>query len=997
MVFTPAATPEQLAQKQNNTVSLTPKSTIYQPTTVQPIQQTQATQQTQTPIISVNTSTKPAIPTVSLEPNMTGSAVKQLQDYLVSIGYMTQAQVNTGYGTYGPQTKAAVTKLQSDLGIDTAGYAGYWGPKTVSVLQSKSPSVSQPTTQSQKQNVSTQSASIASSLSNTYSSLNGSTNNVQPPTENLQPGMSGNSVIQLQNWLISKGYSIPSGATGFFGNETKTALTKYQKDAGINTQGNDGYYGPITKEYIAKGSTTTPSSQSIQQTVTDAQSNSQQNTQTSIQQDQNIITDPVTGNKYIKDQNGQYVDYNGQTGQIVNQQIDQESIYKPKGTTYLVRFSSDPNGEMEGDSSTVWLVDPTTKVMLPFLNDASMQAYFKDQYQGALSAINTKTSESILQGGDLQDYILLDYTYGINESGTSKAISVSPADIQRKYGQQLSTEANTSAMAVLDGWFDLLKKNLNESGLSQSTIDTALNDKLTVANYIAALAYGGYTPTDVYMDLKKKDMISKGDTSLSNVKFIDQNLNKAEYVKTDAGYTAQVKAASNIPGRIGSLDKAIYSSTLANLPDSFYQAAFPDYLDPNSQAFKDKMDEVTSVLHDSILKQITANTESDKQFADYNWKTTRDQIEKQYGISLNDNALAAWGEVQTLLGQSSESGLSGSGIEREALMNTLRSRRTASDRARDEKERTLLTKDQEYYINNASPEEIKRLNDEDQAMGLTRDKWRSVQWGLTPLNAVTLSAFLSDFRQKYPTASNVSDTEIKAKYYDPFYDENGNMRSKLYQTQKMNEFQTIYGYNPSSLPSNIDSSLKGYQTGVVLQKGLAEIEKNEAEKTPANFFSSASGSGVDESGYYRSGILTSNEAGSNTANAQNTTPNTTSNTTPNTTATAANTGNTLTEEQRKSIVDALTNAKKTLAGIQESANNNIILPKENLQPGMSGDNVKQLQSWLIGQGYSIPSGSTGFFGDETKSALTKYQTDKGINTQGDYGYYGPITRSYIGI
>lgn len=70
-------------------------------------------------------------PTTSLQPGATGSAVKQLQDYLVSQGYMTQAQVNTGYGTYGPQTTAAVKALQQSLGVDNSSGPGYWGPRTI--------------------------------------------------------------------------------------------------------------------------------------------------------------------------------------------------------------------------------------------------------------------------------------------------------------------------------------------------------------------------------------------------------------------------------------------------------------------------------------------------------------------------------------------------------------------------------------------------------------------------------------------------------------------------------------------------------------------------------------------------------------------------------------------------------------------------------------------------------------------------------------------------
>jgi len=74
-------------------------------------------------------------PTISLQPGSTDVAsVKQLQDYLVSKGLMTQEQVNTGYGTYGPQTTAAVLALQKSLGIDYSSGPGYWGPKTLAAL-----------------------------------------------------------------------------------------------------------------------------------------------------------------------------------------------------------------------------------------------------------------------------------------------------------------------------------------------------------------------------------------------------------------------------------------------------------------------------------------------------------------------------------------------------------------------------------------------------------------------------------------------------------------------------------------------------------------------------------------------------------------------------------------------------------------------------------------------------------------------------------------------
>lgn len=53
------------------------------------------------------------------------------------------------------------------------------------------------------------------------------------PTTNLQLGMSGPEVVKLQNFLKGQGMSIPSGSTGYFGNETKSALAQWQGSVGI--------------------------------------------------------------------------------------------------------------------------------------------------------------------------------------------------------------------------------------------------------------------------------------------------------------------------------------------------------------------------------------------------------------------------------------------------------------------------------------------------------------------------------------------------------------------------------------------------------------------------------------------------------------------------------------------------------------------------------------------------------------------------------------------
>jgi hypothetical protein len=64
-------------------------------------------------------------------------------------------------------------------------------------------------------------------------------------------------------------------------------------------------------------------------------------------------------------------------------------------------------------------------------------------------------------------------------------------------------------------------------------------------------------------------------------------------------------------------------------------------------------------------------------------------------------------------------------------------------------------------------------------------------------------------------------------------------------------------------------------------------------------------------------------------------------------------------------------------------------PTSNLQPGQTSPEVAKLQQFLISQGYSIPDGATGFYGPQTKAAVTKWQQQKGVQAGNDFGYWGP--------
>jgi N-acetylmuramoyl-L-alanine amidase len=63
-------------------------------------------------------------PPPGLKKGAQGPQVKQLQDALVQLKYMTAAQVSTGPGTFGEKTEAAVKKFQADHKLPTTGYYG---------------------------------------------------------------------------------------------------------------------------------------------------------------------------------------------------------------------------------------------------------------------------------------------------------------------------------------------------------------------------------------------------------------------------------------------------------------------------------------------------------------------------------------------------------------------------------------------------------------------------------------------------------------------------------------------------------------------------------------------------------------------------------------------------------------------------------------------------------------------------------------------------------
>jgi peptidoglycan hydrolase-like protein with peptidoglycan-binding domain len=64
-----------------------------------------------------------------------------------------------------------------------------------------------------------------------------------------------------------------------------------------------------------------------------------------------------------------------------------------------------------------------------------------------------------------------------------------------------------------------------------------------------------------------------------------------------------------------------------------------------------------------------------------------------------------------------------------------------------------------------------------------------------------------------------------------------------------------------------------------------------------------------------------------------------------------------------------------------------------LELGMSGDDVRSLQQWLLDTQQALPLTITGYFGTQTQAALRAYQKREGISPA--TGYFGVKTRAAL--
>jgi len=90
------------------------------------------------------------------------------------------------------------------------------------------------------------------------------------------------------------------------------------------------------------------------------------------------------------------------------------------------------------------------------------------------------------------------------------------------------------------------------------------------------------------------------------------------------------------------------------------------------------------------------------------------------------------------------------------------------------------------------------------------------------------------------------------------------------------------------------------------------------------------------------------------------------------------------------LVSLTATAVSATCQLRSKAYNNAVLiivcrDQNTLTKGDQNTGVKEIQRSLIRFGYSIPSGATGYYGDETYNAVRNYQKAEGIHVSGKVG------------
>lgn len=341
------------------------------------------------------------------------------------------------------------------------------------------------------------------------------------------------------------------------------------------------------------------------------------------------------------------------------------------------------------------------------------------------------------------------------------------------------------------------QQNLKNEGLSETTvkndlkiagdsgminpnfINTLLADPSIIAYYANAMTYGNYKVGDMINDAKRRELISQGNTQLEDLQIINPEVTKEQYLSTTEGLQSRTDTAKSIPtfDFQGLLDDNILQWG-SDMPPELFDNLTPQ-MDPNSPEFKQAVEDVKATYFDLASASMGADTAQAKAVADANLKEFTKQLNEKYGITLSDNADKAWSQIESLADTYSKGNLSGSGMEAQAIDESLQNSRKIDQRQRLAKLDAQQQQELTVLLASGKPEEIAamitKLDAEDAKNGVDPKDYRSKIFKVP--SDIVAKYSLDSLRNQYP---NKTDKEIQA-IHDAMMDDNGNYRSGIYK------------------------------------------------------------------------------------------------------------------------------------------------------------------------------------------------------------------------
>lgn len=688
-------------------------------------------------------------------------------------------------------------------------------------------------------------------------------------SRSLEPGMSGADVKSLQDWLKAQGFLNIGTTTEYYGDMTKAAVAAWQKSVGLDAGQYPGYFGPRSLS-MAQSS----SQQTSQQTTT----SQQPQTQNAKEQSWHLSSWNSSGNQWtqqptltidgrdykfstpqeyinamqgLPDSNGNLQTFIGQFQSVVphfsNTQQNTQNTQQPTSTT-------------QNNQTSTGVTDTRAQKISALMSvgiDSTNAASIIDNFPNAsIADLKTLSADKITSSG----MPLTDPTGAASSTqgaATNTPQQWSQSEDYRKAGDTVRTaysaQSNGNDYSSIKNSFttsfaNALDNSNSLTNLSSSTIESVKQDPSLLAFYINALTYGGYSLGEVFKDMKRRELIASGKTEYEDKLVISGEKTREDWANTDEGRLSNTLPEFNaMKLNLGNVDPSIFNLPLYDVPDELFKKLIP-ILDPSTPEYKAEIEKIQTIMHDTQVAIINAKTEQAKAVAENEYEKFKESINKTYGITLSNNAIEAWKQIESLGTSAAQSGIYGSGIHNESVDDSLESRRLTGERARDEK----MTKEEErmaaHYTKYASPEEIKKLIDEDTAKGLPRDQWRATKWGLVPSQDVLNSMDFATLKQKFP---DLTDEEINNKRNNVL-DEFGNYRSALYQ-------------NKATSMEEERVSHKNDQEKLYTERNLLAEEKRARELTSGSPFAGANTSGTSTT---QSSQATQNQSSSSSQSQQ---------------------------------------------------------------------------------------------------------------------------------